>query len=168
MPEVLSCAQRHYRIDVTAFTVERKTGGRASPGASGAKPRLASLCWGSSSDEDEVGIASLHRGCFQACCLLRPLMNGPQLRPTSNHHLVFRRPPPLTLMGRSPSPASVGMTALHGSAPTMRSRLVARTTVTGTTPGAPTSHAPLAGAPLSFLTCSTTASRLPSSWIALP
>ena len=33
MREFLSCAQRHYRIDVTASTVERKTGGLASVGA---------------------------------------------------------------------------------------------------------------------------------------
>ena len=33
MREFLSWAQRHYRIDVTASTVERKTGGLASAGA---------------------------------------------------------------------------------------------------------------------------------------
>ena len=32
MREFLSCAQRHYRIDVTASTVERKTGGSTSAG----------------------------------------------------------------------------------------------------------------------------------------
>ena len=53
MPEFLSCAQRHYRIDVTAFTVERKTGGQASQGASGASSRRTSLGWSSSCDEDE-------------------------------------------------------------------------------------------------------------------
>ena len=53
MPEFLSWARRHYRIDVTASTVERKTGGRASQVASGASPRLGSLSWSSSSYEDE-------------------------------------------------------------------------------------------------------------------
>ena len=85
-----------------------------------------------------VGIASLHRGCLQACSLFHTMMSGSRL-PRG----IWS--PPASDVG---CPASVGSTALCDFVPTMRSHRIVRTTATGVTPGAPTSLASPAGAPL--------------------
>ena len=90
-------------------------------------------------------------------------MSGPRRRRTFSYLLASRRPLPLTLIERSL--ASVWSTAFCRSALTMPSRLTVKTTETGVTHGARNSHALLAGAPHSFLTCTTTVSWLPSFWI---
>ena len=110
-------------------------------------------------------IALQHRGFLQARSPLRPQMSVSRPRRTFSYLQAFNRSPHLTLMGRSL--VSVG-TAQYFSALMRPSRLTVKKMGIGVPHSARTGHASQAGAPLSFLPCTTTASRLPRFWIVRP
>ena len=103
-----------------------------------------------------------HRGFLQARSNLRPQMGGSRLRLRSCFLPAFSRPPPLMLMGRS-------LVSVRSTAPLrlrMDEALPSYREDDGDwcDHGALTSHVLQAGGPLSFITCTMTASRLPSFW----
>ena len=156
---------------------ERKTevrGTSASPspaitqGAFGASPKWGSHCWGSSSDEDERYSRSRFATprVSSSSQPIRTLMSGSRLRQKSSFLLAFRRfqiPMQIAVWLR------FAQLIVRCDFALMRpSRPTATTTRIGKTHGTVAIHALQADVPPSFLTFTTTASLLPSSWTSCP
>ena len=127
-----------------------------------------SLGWGSSSDEDE---------CYSRNRVATPwVSSSSQPPPPPDEHIPttpnVQLPP--CIQSPSASDADGSFTGFRrvdcplGSALMMPAPCTLKTMGVGVTHGAPTSHVLQAGAPLSFLTCTTTMSRRPSCWIVRP
>ena len=139
-----------------------------TPAASGVGPKRGNQCWGrlQMRTNTTTDVEFRHRGCPQVRNTLRLRMSVSRRHRLFTYLLAFNRLPPPMQMDRLL--ASVGSTALCGSALMRPSRLTVKMMGTGATHGATISHALQAGAPLSFLTCIMPVSRLPSFWISRP